>query len=297
MNFKAPSPEEIFRAIGKTESLPVNLQRALESDEDFPPIPTPKPGDWLAVHVEVGQTFDQFLDQKPRKPDEIQTHIYLQPLGQFVNGNNPSLEMLRAYAAAYFVMEVKVLPPIAISGAKIATRINQFSGQRQLLTGDVLGLIKSSFPADAFCVLAITMEDLYPDPSWNFVFGQASLQQHVGVFSFARYDPLFYGEKRGDNYLAVLQRRSCIVLVHEVSHMFSLLHCIFFSCVMNGSNHLQESDARPLYLCPVCLRKLQHSIGFDVLDRYRRLLQFYRRFEFDDEAGWVSNRIKKILLK
>jgi archaemetzincin len=35
------------------------------------------------------------------------------------------------------------------------------------------------------------MEDLYPDPAWNFVFGQASLRERVEVFSFARYDPAF----------------------------------------------------------------------------------------------------------
>ena len=36
------------------------------------------------------------------------------------------------------------------------------------------------------------MIDLYPNESWNFVFGQANPGAGVGVFSFARYDPLFY---------------------------------------------------------------------------------------------------------
>jgi archaemetzincin len=63
---------------------------------------------------------------------------------------------------------------------------------------------------------------------------------------------------------------------------------------MNGSNHLQESDSRPLSLCPVCLHKLQHSIGFDVATRYRLLLQFYRKIGFTYEADWVSRRLKKI---
>ena len=63
---------------------------------------------------------------------------------------------------------------------------------------------------------------------------------------------------------------------------------------MNGSNHLKESDARPLHLCPVCLRKLQSIIGFDVVDRYRKLLIFYETVGFEHEARWVSNRLKKI---
>jgi archaemetzincin len=152
--------------------------------------------------------------------------------------------------------------------------------------------LKKRRPLDAFCVLAITMEDLYPDPSWNFVFGQASPQDSVGVFSFARYDPVFYAEKRRKNFQAVLLRRSCKVLAHESVHMFSLAHCIYFQCLMNGSNHLQESDARPFSLCPVCLRKLQFSIGFDVVDRYQKLLDFYKRVGFENEAGWVSKRLR-----
>jgi archaemetzincin len=126
------------------------------------------------------------------------------------------------------------------------------------------------------------------------VFGQASLRDRVGVFSFARYDPAFYGESRGRLYRQLLLQRSIKVLVHETAHMFSLAHCIYFKCVMNGSNHLQESDARPLSLCPVCLYKLHHSIGFDVTIRYRRLLEFYRKNGFGYEADWISRRMKKI---
>jgi len=59
----------------------------------------------------------------------------------------------------------------------------------QLLTGDVLDLLKTRLPEDAFALLGVTMMDLYPDPNWNFVFGQASLRDRVGVYSFTRYAP------------------------------------------------------------------------------------------------------------
>jgi archaemetzincin len=156
----------------------------------------------------------------------------------------------------------------------------------------VLDFLKTRVPADAFCVLAITMQDLYPEPSWNFVFGQASLRERAGVYSFARYDPAFYGETRDKNYETLLLRRSCKVLAHETGHMFGLAHCTFFNCLMNGSNHLAESDRRPLHLCPVCLRKLQWSIGFDVLERYRALERLTRADGFTDEADWFNRRIE-----
>jgi archaemetzincin len=207
-------------------------------------------------------------------------------------GGSPSIDKLREFAAAFFSMQVKALPAVSLEASKFTTRRNPHTGNLQILTGDVLNFLKGRVPADAFCVLAITMEDLYPEPSWNFVFGQASLRERVGVYSFARYDPAFYGEPRETNYETLLLRRSCKVLAHETSHMFGLAHCTFFNCLMNGSNHLAESDHRPLHLCPVCLRKLQWSIGFDVLERYKALEHVARSDGFIDEANWLSQRIR-----
>lgn len=295
MNFKPPTASERIRAIGSTKELPEHLRKALEPGVDFESIPIPKAGDWLAVHRESGQDYDKFVKSKANRPDKNRNKIYLQPLGQFPKGRFSLVEDLRQYAAAYFAMDVEILPGVTMSSSTIRTRINAYTRNRQILTGDVLALLKKALPADAFCVLAVTMEDLYPEPSWNFVFGQASLRERVGVYSFARYDPAFYGSKRGTDYEQLLLRRSCKVLAHETGHMFGLLHCIYFKCVLNGSNHLKESDSRPLHLCPVCLRKLQHSTKFDVVDRYASLFRFYRARGFDGDAQWVANRLRWIL--
>jgi archaemetzincin len=215
-------------------------------------------------------------------------------LGAFTPEQSPSLGKLREYAAAFFQMEVKVLPPIGLSASGFTTRIHSVTGRRQILTEDVLNWLKERLAADAFCLVAITMEDLYPAPSWNFVFGQASLTDRVAVYSFARYDPAFYGEPRGKDYQELLLRRSMKVLTHETGHIFGLAHCIYFACAMNGSNHLLESDRRPLHLCPVCLRKLQFSIGFDVVKRYEELAKFAQQAGFADEADWLMRRVKEM---
>jgi len=293
MAFEPPNNKEILLAIGSTNDLPASLQRALSVD-DFEPIPSPRPGDWLAEHYESGQTFDEFIRLDRNIPDEIRNVIYLQPVGQFRQDQSPSLDLLKQYAAAYFLMNVEILPAADLRRLNLTTRSNPYSQNRQLLTGDILRHRKRNLPGNAFCVLAITMEDLYPDHRWNYVFGQASLRDRVGVFSFARYDPVFYGESRTSQYQELLLRRSTKVLVHETAHMFSLAHCVYFKCVMNGSNHLQESDSRPLSLCPVCLRKLQSSIQFDVAARYQCLKQFYSNVGFIYEQDWVARRLKKI---
>ncbi len=75
--------------------------------------------------------------------------------------------------------------------------------------------------------------------------------------------------------------------------MFGIEHCIYFRCVLNGSNHLAESDARPMHLCPVDLRKLQWSVGFDVIERSRRLSSVAEKAGFRDEAQWYASQIQR----
>jgi archaemetzincin len=294
MGFEPPRSQARIEAIGPTNGLSAILQRAFAPGDSFQPVPVPGSSDWLASHSESGQTFEQFQRSHPNRPDAQRQTIYLQPLGTFPPQQSPSLGKLRDYAAAFFQMEVKSLEPVGIASGGFTSRTNSMTGNRQILTRDVLRWLKARLPTDGFCVVAITMEDLYPEPSWNFVFGQASLTECVGVYSFARYDPAFYGEARGRDCQELLLRRSMKVLTHETGHIFGLAHCIYFQCVMNGSNHLQESDRRPLHLCPVCLRKLQSSVGFEVLKRYKELARFDEQSGFMDEAHWLTNRLKNI---
>jgi len=290
--FEPPAADARQAAIGPLDSLAPVLRAALEPDSDFRPIPKPGPDDWLSSHREEPQTFLDFKRSSPRKPDATRRVIYLLPLGEFPAGQSPPLDKLQRFAAAYFQMEVKALP--VTSGTNFTTRLNPNTKNRQVLTVDVLKFLQARLPPDAFCVLAITMDDLYPDPSWNFVFGQASLREGAGVYSFARYDPVFYGQQRGSDYESVLLRRSCKVLVHETGHMFGVSHCVFFACVMNGSNHLGESDSRPFHLCPVCLRKLDWSMNWDIVKRDESLAALYHEFGFEGESKWTAARIAKM---
>lgn len=38
---------------------------------------------------------------------------------------------------------------------------------------------------------------------------------------------------------------------------------------MQGALSLDEALRRPLDLCPICLRKLQHLLGFKLVERYK----------------------------
>ena len=89
-------------------------------------------------------------------------------------------------------------------------------------------------------------------------------------------------------------KRSAKVLSHEMTHMFGLQHCVFYECLMNGSNHLAETDSRPMHLCPVCLRKLHAAIGMNLESRGEALLAFYLKHGFSSEAEWTLRRLEKL---
>ena len=106
---------------------------------------------------------------------------------------------------------------------------------------------------DAIGVIAITDVDLAIE-ELNFLFGLASPSSQVGVASVYRYRPDFTQEVFSDEqeeYNSMLYRITKTAC-HEVGHMFGLLHCVFYQCAMNGSNDLEQTDQRPIYLCPVC---------------------------------------------
>jgi archaemetzincin len=286
VEFAPPNAIQRSSALGTLAHEPESLGRALDPGDSFQPIRMPGPLDWLANHEEPGQTFDEFVRSHPNRPEGRRRKIYLAPLGD-LQGGGPPLETLRQFAAAFFGLETVALPALDLSGARVTRRRNQ------MLTTDLLNLLRARLPDDAFALLGVTMTDLYPDPQWNFVFGQASLRDRVGVYSFARYDPKFYGKVVADAPRLIL-RRSCRILAHETGHMFGIRHCIWYQCLMNGSNHMDEFDSQPLHLCPVDLRKLQWSAGFDVRERYRRLLAFYTQTGLRDEAEWLRARLQSI---
>ena len=207
----------------------------------------PKPGDWLAEHHEDGQTFAQYLRCGPVGPTKKRHTLYIQPLGDFSEPQRRIVTLSADFMGRYFGLPVKTLetlPPATVPAS--ARRVHPSWGVKQILSTYVLDkVLAPRLPRDAVAYIAFTTSDLWPGRGWNFVFGQASIRERVGVWSIYRNgDP----DKNPADFRFCLLR-TMKTATHETGHMFSMLHCILYQCNMCGSNHREESDRRPIFLC------------------------------------------------
>lgn len=235
----------------------------------------PKPGEWLSLHREEGQTFHQYLASHPIRPQGERCVLYIQPVGGFSSSQKRIVELTSEFVGLYFNLPVRTLPALSLSGfPPKARRFEPGTGYPQILTSYVLeDVLRPRFPKDAVALLAFTAYDLWPRDGWKFVFGEASIQDRVGVWSIYRYgDPAV-----GDAAFRLCLLRSIATASHETGHMFSLLHCTKYECNMNGSESLEESDRQPLALCPECLAKICWVTRTQPLDHLTRLAEFCQR--------------------
>jgi archaemetzincin len=250
------------------------------------PLGEPQPGDWLTEQKENGQTFRQYLASKPVMPRGKRKVIYIQPIGEFTAAQKKLVEETAAYLAIYFNREVKTRDTLALDiiPAK-ARRKHPTWGMDQILTTHVLyEVLKPKLPADAAAMIALTTSDLWPGDGWNFVFGQASLSDRVGVWSLYRNgEP----DKNDDEYQLCL-RRTLKTASHEMGHMFSIQHCTAYECNMCGANNREESDRRPLAECPECMAKICFATETEPAARLEKLAAFCRERRLREDSEFFA---------
>lgn len=271
------------------------------------PIPKPGADDWLASNEEPGQSLADYI-AKCRMLTKLsacpaQPIIALVALGAGLS--EKLLQQLTVYISGYFCgMKVQVFHvdiDVAIESQKIRSRINEYTNQRQLWAKDCRVFAKdsvaelcagSSGTADDICsVIAVTNEDLTSgEKDNNFLYGAGNASAFSGCFSLFRYSPSFNGEKvKSENEAeAVILRRACKILTHELTHIFGLKHCINYHCLMNGVNHVQELDRQRLMECPCCTKKLLHVCGWDLKQRYHTWLEAAKALDLIDLAQCIE---------
>ncbi|MEM7390761.1 MAG: archaemetzincin [Verrucomicrobiota bacterium] len=258
-------------------------------------ITPPNPGDWLAQHKEPGQTFRQYIRGNPIRPDKKRHTLYIQLLGDFSKEQQQVVNKSAEFMGLYYNVPVKFTKTIPLSKIpESARRVHPSWGMKQILSTYVLDdVLKPRLPKDAAAYIAFTATDLWPGRGWNFVFGQASLRERVGVWSIYRNgDPT-----KDEAAFRLCLLRTMKTAVHETGHMFSIKHCTLYECCMCGSNHQEESDRRPIWLCPECVTKVHWATGADPVTRYGKLADFCAGNGLKTEADFYRRSQKKISTK
>jgi len=267
--------------VDSSDPRPKELTAAMKAVEPFfEHLRAPGPADWLASFHEPGQTFAEYLNSNPTVPTPERHTIYVLPLGSFTNEQSKAIAMTAGYLEAFYGLTVKQLhqQPIKRPLRIKDSRTNHVSRKDQIRTGYIMDdILRPQLPSDAAALIAFTNEDLYPDESMSYVFGQASMENRVGVWSLYRL------HENADFRTFLL--RTIKIATHETGHMFSMHHCIAWNCVMSGSNHLGETDYHPIDACPECMAKVCWFSHVSPADRYKKLAAFCRANGLEKEAA------------
>ncbi|MFT3840025.1 MAG: archaemetzincin [Myxococcaceae bacterium] len=238
-------------------------------------------GDWLEEYPEDGQSLGEYSSEYAKDHGKDLT-IYFVPVGTFTPAQQRVFDRAVEVTTAFYQRPVKVLPALDPEKMRplVSPRPHEPYGEQWLAPAINDELVKLQ-PKDSVGLLGITAVDLYPDPTWNFVFGQAHGVEKVGVMSMARH-----GDPNAD--FSTAARRMSAIAVHELGHMFGVHHCVAYECVMNGSNSQQESDSEPMEPCPADTAKLARYFGFDPKVRAAAVRDLYRDAGFTEDADFAA---------
>ena len=252
------------------------------------------PGEWLASHPEQGQTFAEYRKARPNGPGKVRKIIYIQLIGTFTKKQLDVLDQTMEYMQISFGLPVKKLAAFPLNKIpQSARRVHPTWKIKQLHTKYIMNkVLFPNRPKDAVALVGFTGMDLYPDPNWNFVFGIASLQRRIGLWSIYRNgDP-----ENPKEYLKCL-RRTIATAIHETGHILAIKHCIAYKCVMGGCNSQEEADRAGLAYCPSCLRKLTWNTKANPTERYKKLIVLTKKLKLEKEQLFFEKSLGVLLEK
>lgn len=285
---KGPPAVPLLLSAEEAAALPAEMQAQL-------PLHTPKQpperGEWLNRHEEWPENFEQFVRAEPVKATPERRTVYITLLGEFTAEQRQMVELAREYLEICFQLPVQMSDELQVALVPAHARRDEGSYGVQLFGPYILrSILKPRMPRDAAASIAFTAWDLYPAEDWGFCFGQAMLQERVGVWSISRFGDPSESEEAFDLAL----RRTLHTASHETAHMFSLTHCVYFECAMNGANHRTEMDTQPLWLCPQCQAKLCYATGGDVRKQLTELVAFAERNGLKEEEEFWRGSLTAI---
>ena len=161
-----------------------------------------------------------------------------------------ALKIIGAHISGYFNLSSQILPSLEHPEYALDERRLQYDA------GIILKTFESMRFKDYEKVIGVLNLDLFV-PIFTHVFGEA---KQGGKFALVS---LFRLGKNPDGSIppsSLIFERAAKVALHELGHLFNLLHCEDKRCLMHFSGGVKELDERPLYLCRYCSIYLQGQL-------------------------------------
>jgi len=120
--------------------------------------------------------------------------------------------------------------------------------RRQYNGTALLERINNEYASDSSKTLGLFNIDLFI-PILTYIFGQAVLSGRTGIASIYRLSNDRYGIRTDGKIMLDRFRKEAI---HELGHMFGLIHCSDPVCVMRSSTYVEDIDQKGHVLCQKC---------------------------------------------
>jgi archaemetzincin len=175
------------------------------------------------------------------------------------------LENITLISFGYFDQEIleMIVPDVSREFAiPVRTKIGNLDlsgfydpSRRQYNGTALLNKINNEYASDISKTLGLFNIDLFI-PILTYIFGQAFLGGRIGIASMYRLSNDRYGIKTNDTILLERFRKEAI---HELGHMFGLIHCSDPVCVMRSSTYVEDIDQKNQVLCSKCRAQITQA--------------------------------------
>jgi archaemetzincin len=172
-------------------------------------------------------------------------HLEIIPMGRV---DLTTLSVIAANAQAILGLNTRILPVQPEPAYAFLARRGQYDAGKivQSLT---------AFLDNVPYRLAVVGVDIFT-PILTYVFGESQLGGKSAVISLFRLQ----SRNREEAY-----NRAAKIALHEIGHLFGIIHCETADCLMGFSKDLAKLDERPLKFCQACEyeagRRLKHILA------------------------------------
>lgn len=171
------------------------------------------------------------------------------------------LKTVAAHILGYLQIDTEIAPPLEYPGYAYDNKRLQYDA------GAILKVFESVSFHSYTKVIGILDADLFV-PILTYVFGEARQGGKCALVSLHRLRKNPDGSEASS---PVLFERAAKVALHELGHLFNLIHCDNERCLMHFSGGIRDLDRAPPYFCRYCSVYLRDALSPNKTDDYNPL--------------------------